>query len=294
MKKKILLDTDIGSDIDDAFALAYLLKQPDCDLLGVTTVSGQVKQRAQMASAMCRLAGRPDIPVYPGAELPLLTPQMQPIAKQAGALPKWDHQADFPCGEAVSFMRRVIREHPGEVTLLCIGPMTNVALLFATDPEIPGLLKELVLMCGIFTYNLPAYLCLSEWNARCDPYATAIMYNAPVPVIRSIGLDVTTRVTMNPQEVRTHLHSELAALLGDFLTYWEAGSKLLTFHDPLAAAVIFDPDICQFRRGDVRVEVESKVLSGLTEWKENPAGKNQVAFSVDAERFFAHYWGLGI
>ena len=88
-KEKILLDTDIGSDIDDSVCLAYLLMQPRCELLGVTTVSGQPEKRAQMVSAMLRVAGRRDIPVFPGAPAPLLTPVRQPEAPQASRLCDW-------------------------------------------------------------------------------------------------------------------------------------------------------------------------------------------------------------
>lgn len=77
MSEKILLDTDIGSDIDDALCLAYLLAQPRCQLLGITTVSGQVEERARLASALCRHAGM-DIPIFPGAEAPLWGPSASP------------------------------------------------------------------------------------------------------------------------------------------------------------------------------------------------------------------------
>ena len=127
---KILLDTDIGSDIDDAVCLAYLLANPQCELLGITTVTGEAVKRAQMASALCKIAGK-KVPIYPGAENPLLIAQRQTGAPQARQLSNWRHQTDFPKNDAVAFMRRTIRNNPGEIILLPVGPLTNVALLFA-------------------------------------------------------------------------------------------------------------------------------------------------------------------
>ena len=291
--KKIILDTDIGSDIDDAIALAYLLRQPECELLGVTTVSGDAINRAGMASAICLAAGKPDIPIYAGTEPPLLTPQMQPTAHQAAVLDKWNHAKDFPVGEHIEFMRKTIHKYPNEVTLLAIGPMTNVALLFATDPEIPSLLKELVLMCGIFTYgHIGAYSCLSEWNARCDPYATAIVYNASVKRIRSIGLDVTTQVTMPRGEVMEKFTADVLQPVLDFAGVWFNHTGSITFHDPLAAATIFDDDICKFTRGKVSVETESSKIKGLTYWTPDETGTHEVALGVNAEAFFEHYFSI--
>jgi purine nucleosidase len=126
MPIKMLLDTDIGSDIDDAVCLAYLLAQPECELLGITTVTGEAAARASLASALCLVAGK-SIPIYPGREEPLLIAQQQPLAPQAAALSRWPHATDFPRGQAVEFLRQTIRRHPGEVVLLCIGPLTNVA-----------------------------------------------------------------------------------------------------------------------------------------------------------------------
>ena len=156
MATKVILDTDIGSDIDDAICLAYLLAQPRCELLGITTVTGEPNQRAQIASAICKAAGR-NVPIYPGVDTPLLISQKQPQAPQAAALEKWQHDTEFPQGEAIDFMRRTIRANPGEVTLLGIGPMTNIALLFACDPEIPKLLKSLTMMVGVYTNRLAGW-----------------------------------------------------------------------------------------------------------------------------------------
>ena len=154
MSIKVLLDTDIGSDIDDAVCLAYLLAQPECDLLGITTVTGEAGKRAMLASALCKVAGR-RVPILPGAEKPLLIPQRQTQAPQATALTRWDHDTEFPRGQAVEFLRKTIHEHPGDIVLLTVGPLTNVALLFRIDPDIPVLLRGLVMMCGVFAGRLP-------------------------------------------------------------------------------------------------------------------------------------------
>ena len=95
MKEKVLFDTDIGSDIDDAVCLAYLLAQRRCELLGITTVSGEADKRAMIASAICMAAGR-EVPIYPGAESPLLVESRQPAATQAPALGNWK-RSDIAC-----------------------------------------------------------------------------------------------------------------------------------------------------------------------------------------------------
>src|SRR5919109_5334440 len=102
---KVLLDTDIGSDVDDAVALAYLLSQPECELVGITTVTGEAERRAELASVLCQAAGK-DVPIYPGAEQPMSGAQKQTVAQQAAALPRWPHRDEFPRGEALAFMRR--------------------------------------------------------------------------------------------------------------------------------------------------------------------------------------------
>ena len=286
MTVKILLDTDIGSDIDDALCLAYLLAQPECELLGVTTVSGEATKRASMVSALCKIAGK-NIPIFPGIEYPLLTPIKQPHATQARALTKWDHETSFPKGEAIEFLRRTIRSHPGEITLLGIGPMTNIAVLFASDPEIPTLLKSLVLMCGQFTRKEP------EWNALNDPYATAIVYRAGVTQHRSLGLDVTMQVQMKAAEFRERCQVPLLRPVLDFAEVWFQHTEMVTFHDPLAATTIFDDSICPFTAGNVEIEFLNPQEGGRTIWQSGGAEtKHEVALSVNPDRFFSHYFGI--
>jgi purine nucleosidase len=290
MPVKIILDTDIGSDIDDAFCLAYLLAQPECELLGITTVTGEADKRAMLASVLCKVAGK-QIPIFPGSEEPLIVPQKQKRAPQAAALSKWDHDKGFPRGQAIEFLRHTVYEHPGEVVLLTIGPLTNIGLLFRTDPEIPSLLKGLVMMCGVFTNRLAGVGPL-EWNAIGDPHATAIVYQAATNIHRSVGLDVTCQVTMQAKQVREKLHPDLLQPVLDFAEVWFQQSDIITFHDPLAATSIFDDRICVFKKGTVEVELTSERLGGLTFWMPGGSEKHEVALDVDSTRFFEHYFSV--
>jgi purine nucleosidase len=291
MSTPVLLDTDIGSDIDDAVCLAYLLAQPECELLGITTVTGEAGKRARLASALCSAAGK-KVPIFPGAERPLLVPQHQPRAPQAAALARWDHRGDFPRGQAVEFMYHTIRERPGKVVLLTIGPLTNAALLFALHPEIPSMLRALVMMCGVFT-NRMAGVGPREWNARLDPHATAIVYRATPPVHRSVGLDVTCQVRMPAEEARRRFAGGLLEPVRDFAEVWFQENSEITFHDPLAATTIFDPQICGFEAGRVDVELSSPRLQGLTFWEPGGEGAwHEVALTVDPGRFLAHFFSV--
>ncbi len=291
MMEKIILDTDIGTDIDDAVCLAYLLANPQCDLLGITTVTGEAVQRAQMASVVCRAAGR-DIPIFPGAEHPLIVPQKQTVAQQAAVLHRWDHQQDFPSGAAIEFLRQTIRKNPGEVTLLAIGPLTNIGLLFAVDPEIPGLLKGLVMMAGYFFQKLSVPNRV-EWNASGDPHASALVYRSGVRIHRSIGLDVTTQVVMTKQEIMEKFRADLFKPVLDFAEIWfEQHSPSITFHDPLAAAAIFDDQVCNWQAGRVEIELHEKTNLGYTHWQAGEPAMHQVAMSVDTARFFQHYFSV--
>jgi purine nucleosidase len=285
---KILLDTDIGSDIDDAVCLAYLLAQPECELLGITTVTGEAERRAMIASAVCTAAER-DVPIFPGAEQPLLGEQRQPEAPQAAALSGLDHRTTFDKGAAVEFMRQTIRAHPGEVTLLGIGPLTNIALLFAIDREIHTLLEGLVLMCGVFTPE-GRRVAHREWNAMLDSVAASIVYRAAAPVHRSIGLDVSMKAVLPADDVRRRFAIPKLDAVLQLAEVWFRDSDKLTFHDPLAAATIFDNDICGFERGQVSVRIGHE--RNVTDWLPDANGPHEVARSVDVDRFFRHFFGV--
>ena len=288
----LLFDTDIGSDIDDAVALAYLLHQPRCELLGITTVTGEPDKRAALADAICQAGGRGDVPVHVGLAAPLLVAPLQPQAAQAEVLTGRAGRAFGPQPTATDFLRQTIRARPGEITLLATGPLTNLAVLFALDPEIPTLLKQLVVMGGVY-YTRGYDQTNAEWNIRNDPHAAAIVFNAPVPRLVAVGLDVTMQCRMPSEEVRARFAQAGPPLdlVLDMAEVWFRHTSQITFHDPLAAALIFEPHLCTLEHQRIEVELTSPRGLGQTYFDDNaPRKPHEIAISVKAEAFFDHYF----
>jgi purine nucleosidase len=285
----VLFDTDIGSDIDDAVALAYLLAQPRCELLGITTVTGEVGKRSALADALCQAAGREDVPIHSGAEEVLLYGPGQPLVPQYEAIVRKPHRADFPASTAVDFLRRTIRGRPGEITLLSVGPLTNIALLFAIDPEIHQMLGQLVSMAGIF-FNPSRG---AEWNCSVDPVATAMVYGARLRRHLSVGLDVTTRCRMPAEEVRSRFKEPPLDLVKEIAEVWFRDRREITFHDPLAAALVFRPEICELAQGEVKVDPGPGGKAGTTRFAcGDGMGSHEVARTVNPEAFFREFFGV--
>jgi purine nucleosidase len=287
---KILFDTDIGSDIDDAVALAYLLAQPCADILGITTVSGQPLERAKLASAICKTAGK-SVPIIPGSEDRLDGPTRQPNVQQASVLPNWDHDTEFTDQSAVDFMAEAIRSNPNEVTLLAVGPMTNVAKLFTEHPDTPALLKSLHMMIGRFT-GVQQHAPNAEWNAHCDPAAAHIVYSTPAPNHTSLGLDVTLQVTMDSNEVRRHFQHPLLQPVLEMSEVWFNERPILNFHDPLAAVTLFDDSVCEFEQGTATVTRSDNRDDGTINWQPDVKGPHRVGSTVDAAQFFNSYFSV--
>jgi purine nucleosidase len=295
--EKVLFDTDIGSDIDDAVALAYLLAQPRCELLGITTVSGEAARRAELASVLCHAAGKSRIPIFPGAERPLLVEPRQPVASQFEHVGTWRRQQRFAEAGAVEFLRATIREHPHEMTLLAVGPLTNVALLCRVDPGAVALLREIVLMAGVFAPQGVTWpdgnVSRAEWNVVLDPQAAAIVLETPNVPIRMYPLDVTMQVVLS----RDDFHARLERLKAtrpvlDFARAWFVNERRESqLHDPLAATGVFEPSICELARGRVAVNLENDNDFARTTFVADPAGHHQIAVRVDTPRFFGELFG---
>lgn len=281
----VLLDTDIGANIDDAACLAYLLGEPRCELVGVTTVSGHAQKRARLADAICRAAGRDAISIASGTERPILVPQRRTSVPQTEVLSDWPHSTDFEPFAAVRFMRKMIRNRPGEITLVAVGPLTNVGLLFALDEKIPSLLKSLWVMGGAYFDGDRL-----ETNFRSDPHAAAVVLANPPADTRIHGLDVTLQCTQSADDCLSLFRGGTLDVIGQMAEVFFRERSSLTFHDPLAAACACNPGLCTYRTGTVRVDLTGQPEPGRTSFKKDPQGPHRVAAEVDVNRFFTRYF----
>jgi purine nucleosidase len=295
----VLFDTDIGNNVDDALALAYLLRNPHCKLLGVTTVSGPVQKRAACAAAICRAAGRDDVPIHCGAAAPLPGGIEQRDVSHFDALaePERAWPREEPTG--VHFLRNAIRGTPQPVVLLSTGPLTNIALLFALDPEVPALLRAFVCMAGVFAPDQQAV----ESNCRHDPLAAGVVFEqwrracasggARVKPCLAVGMDVTRRCTMKTHELRRHMNTPVLETVQRMADPWLRQRESVTFHDPLATACVFRPQLCGYANGTIAVDsTPGSLLAGTTRFAPATNGPHRVATSVNPAVFFRDFFGV--
>ncbi|MBC8399874.1 MAG: nucleoside hydrolase, partial [Candidatus Marinimicrobia bacterium] len=168
---------------------------------------------------------------------------------------------------------------------------TNIGLLFTVDPAIPTLLKGIVTMAGNFLgkiENAPN----PEWNAMGDAHASRIVYDQAIKQHRSIGLDVTMQVTMTIPEFRAAFDNDRTRPLLDFAEIWFHEWPVVTFHDPLAAATIFKPELCEYEKGEVLIEINDPENCGWTHWQPNANGRHEIATTVNRDSFIAHYFSI--
>lgn len=282
---KILLDTDIGGDIDDAICLAYLLKEPQCELVGITTVCGKPEIRASVADAICQTVGR-KIPIVAGLDSTMQPVLVYPTPDGAGALKFWQHNT-YKKADAPAFLYQKIKENPHEIVLIGIGNMTNIATLFCTYPDAVGLLKGLYVMNGYFD-KAPLPEPYYNWNSWADPLASKIVFASDVAVHRAIPLEVTDTLTIEAGEASTLLRADndLMKAVFDFGNAWLQSAGKLTLHDPLAAISVFHPNICRYEKGFVQVETVKASNMGSTSFTPATNGNVEIARTVDQERFY--------
>jgi purine nucleosidase len=293
MQTRLILDTDIGTDVDDILALGLILSSPELKLEGVTCVYGDVRLRARMVLKMLNLRGVSGVPVLVGATRPLLGQKAVYWAGHEGkGLLEPEDDALQPGSEhAADFIVRMVMDNPGQIHLVAIGPLTNIAQAFLLEPLLAHNLAHLTLMGGVVRNLDRLDLPYCEHNIRCDPEAAQIVFNAGAPMT-VIPLDVTTLVRLWPAGVErvrqagTPYHQAVAGQVELYPHFKEHG---FTFtHDPLAVATLIQPDLVRLRDLHVDVETGGAFTSGATLVRAPQAGlpaTARVALEVDAARF---------
>jgi purine nucleosidase len=277
---KIIIDTDIGDDIDDAFAVALALRSPELQILGITTTFGDTESRAKLVDRMLGEAGRQDIPVAVGVHTDARTAMSQRPYAEGGHFARASHPG-------VDFILDQIRRNPGEITLVCIGPLVNVGVLIDRDAQTFRKLKRVVMMGGSIErgYEADAYSPPPppepEWNIKNDIPAARKLFASGVP-IDEMPLD-STQLKMD--EVKRAFLFRQGTPLTDALAilYHQWGQQTPTLFDPMTIAFIDDPEMCPTEPMHIHVDDRGMTLHG-------PGAPNaQVCLNSDPEAFFRFY-----
>ena len=315
---RIILDMDLamgaGGDVDDGFALAMAVAEPDIQIDLLTTVHGNtdLESATILTGVLMNRLGIPEIPMYKGAPTPFIhpekkrTPPEHVLKMKDGAIPPSPGYAPFAIIEHVL-------ASPGELIIVAIGPLTNIAIAITLEPRIIPAIKEIVIMGGIFMGTMPHKSDPGEFNVSADPEAAQTVLRSGIPQ-RWVGLDVTlhTKLTQEEAEKLKSSKSPFARFAGESALEWmkqlaewfprpsswfPSGVNFCHMHDPLALAVVAKPELCEFKHMAVSIvtgDIESKgvMLSDRLESDHPPAANCQVAVSVQAEEFQNYFVDL--
>ncbi len=264
MPRKIIIDTDPG--VDDTMAIFFALCSPELEVVGLTTIFGNVHTELATKNALrlLEIAGRSDIPVAPGASDALTSPFEGPVPFVHGADGQGGINLPDPAGKALDisaaeFIIEQLRAQPGEITLAPVGPLTNIALALRLEPRITEWVDEVVLMGGnaLAPGNAsPA----GEANIRNDPEAADLVFGADWQVTM-VGLDVTLRVHMRPEDIAEYerhgnpMSDHIVRILPHYRRYFESNYEAegIFVHDSSAIAYVLDPSLFKVRRWPIRV-----------------------------------------
>lgn len=321
-KEKVILDTDMVELYDDGVAMMMLAKSEEIDLLGVVTVSGNVwvAEATSYALRQLEIIKRPDIPVYAGTRHPLRAGRyetmkteremfgqlgwmgafsrpeptsylkLEPDRVPYGGYPKLTPQDQH----GVQFLIDMITANPGEVTVVAIGPLTNIALAIHLEPEITSLAKRIVYMGGAL--DVPGNMTpAAEFNWWFDPEAAKMSVRAPFADQLIVGLDVCEKYLFN-REIFDRITAIKTPLTTFFKNYYgpsfeENSDYTRLVWDTIAAAVVIDPTLIteeETRWIDVNADYTVDYGRSLSYKKQGPVGTQnaRILFSIDEERFW--------
>lgn len=275
---RLIIDTDIGDDIDDALAIALALNSSELELIGITTVFRNVRERTRLAITELKVYNNVDIPVHMGMGHPLINDVDEDVIPCQCAAAD-DSIEVFDDKNAVDFIIDTCMTSTDPITLVPIGPLTNIGTALRIEPKLAHKVK-IVLMGGYIGKPQP------EWNIMCDPEAAHIVMSSGAD-ITMVGLDVTTKCQMTLKQLEAFEQSSRAEVkfLFELIKLWDKAFNFHTpvLHDPLAVAVALDPSLVTVQPMDIGIELGGIYTRGMTVPREGTFVK--VAVDVDVERF---------
>jgi inosine-uridine nucleoside N-ribohydrolase len=255
-RMKVILDTDIGTDIDDAWAVGFVARHPRFETLAITITDADTAARAKVACKLLERAGQAGIPVAAGRKT---------AAEDRGIDYQFSWAEDFTAVRPVNtpaadLIVQLARKHPGEITLIAVGPLQNVADALRKDAGLAKLFKRVVLMSGNIYSRAGKQPPIAEWNVVVAPDDARLVYSAGFP-LTIVPLDSTTLVTLTEQErekVRNRQAPLTVALEALYRLWLENPRSRMTLHDQLAVAEAAAPDTLFSRYETLPLIVDEK------------------------------------
>jgi purine nucleosidase len=274
----VVLDTDIGSDVDDILALTLLANSPEFNLVGVTTVYGDTLLRARMVRYVLDHLGLSHIPVGVGDRETMSGRPVWWAGHEGASMPDLDQVPVDDMPPAQEFLQRAATQHHGDLHLLAIGPLTNIARAILADPAFGQAIAHLTIMGGGFWGQKV------EHNIKCDAAAADIVVRSGIPMT-FCGVDVTLQVKLREADMPRLRDAEhgLGAMLEEEVRRWWAHKNATEnhLHDPLAVLSLIRPDLFRFEQCDIRTELEGPD-AGRTHPERCGEGSIRIAADIDA------------
>ena len=299
--KSVILDVDTG--IDDALAIAYAVHSPELHILGITACFGNipVEEAVRNSQFVLKKLGRSDIPVYAGASESLIRGPRKVYPRHVhgedGLGNMQERSDDFEIKEtnAIDFLIEQVKSHPGDITYICVGPLTNLATALQKAPEITSLFKEVIIMGGA-VYCEGNVTPHAEANIHCDPEAADLVLRSNLPLYL-VGLDVTMKTVLRVEDLASwrDKEKELGSFLADMTEFYidfyrnaNRGIAGCALHDPLAIGVAIDKSFVTLKKERLSVELEGEKVGRTYPTEQNRPLVN-VCSDVDEKRFVNHF-----